>query len=326
MRKRYQKLTVLALVIILLLGLTGCREKEVVTIKVGVAIYRFDDNFMSLYRYELEQYFISLNNEDYNYALTIVDSQFDQNLQDQQIDDFISQRFDVLIVNMVKKNATADIVAKCKAANIPVVFINREPEDPEDLNIWSGEETYVGSDARDSGVYQGEIILDLPNHGDLNNNGSLDYIMLIGDPNNTDAQFRTEYSIGVIKNAGIKVNKLGEKVCNWQSDEAEKAMADFLNKFSKHEIDVIFCNNDSMAIGALTALKAAGYEVGKNVYLVGVDAIPEAIAAIENDEMTGTVLNDHVGQAHKAADVAIALLNGEEVVPYYWVNYKKITK
>ena len=326
MKMKYRSIIIITIILLLLNNLLACKIKETKIIKIGIVIYRFDDNFMTMYRDEMADYFAELNAEKTGYEYEIVDSRYDQNLQNSQIDSFINHGIDVLIVNIVENNAASTVVNKAKNADIPIVLINREPENQEDMYIWPGKECYVGSDARDSGTYQGEIILELPDHGDLNDNGAIDYIMLIGDPENTDAQFRTEYSISSIENAGIKVNEVGSKICNWMADEAEPAVAQFLATNRKGTIDVIISNNDAMAIGALKALKDAGYEVGEDIYLVGVDAIPEAIIAIESGEMTGTVLNDHYNQARKAIDVAILLANGEEVVPYYWVNYRKILR
>ena len=65
--------------------------------------------------------------------------------------------------------------------------------------------------------------------------------------------------------------------------------------------------------------------LGTDIYLVGADAIPEATDTIKAGDMTGTVLNDHIGQSHTAIDVAIRLMNGEPVDKYMWINYIKIT-
>ncbi len=92
------------------------------------------------------------------------------------------------------------------------------------------------------------------------------------------------------------------------------------------DIDVIFCNNDGMALGAAQAISAADRTVGKDIYLVGVDALDECQTMVKEGTMTGTVLNDHIGQSHKAVDVAIELLNGKEIQNYYWVDYLKVDK
>jgi methyl-galactoside transport system substrate-binding protein len=81
-----------------------------------------------------------------------------------------------------------------------------------------------------------------------------------------------------------------------------------------------------MALGAATAIQTAGRKVGEDIYLLGVDALPEAIDLIKEGDMTGTVLNDHIGQSHTAVDVAVKLLNGEDIENYYWVDYVKVDK
>ena len=88
-----------------------------------------------------------------------------------------------------------------------------------------------------------------------------------------------------------------------------------------NKIEVVFCNNDAMALGAAAAITAAGRTVGKDIYLVGVDALAECQEMVQKGEMTGTVLNDHIAQSHAAVDVAIDLLNGKEIKNYYWIDY-----
>ena len=81
-----------------------------------------------------------------------------------------------------------------------------------------------------------------------------------------------------------------------------------------------------MALGAATAITTAGRTVGEDIYLLGVDALEEAVQLVKDGEMTGTVLNDHIGQSHTAVDVAVKLLNGEAIDNYYWVDYVKVNK
>jgi methyl-galactoside transport system substrate-binding protein len=181
----------------------------------------------------------------------------------------------------------------------------------------------VGADARQSGTYQGEIIRDLPNGGDIDGDGVVRYVMLVGDPENTDAQYRTEFSIKALTDAGIEVEQLFQQRGDWEQSKGQELSANALAQFGD-KIDVIFANNDGMAMGAIQAIKAAGRTVGKDIYLVGVDAIPEAIDAIKAGDMTGTVLNDHIGQSHTAVNAALLYIMGASVDTYYWVNYQKV--
>ena len=298
-------------------------------IKVGVSIYKFDDAFMTLYREEIDRYFKSLNNDSVTYEVSIQDGKGDQAEQTNQITNFIAQGYDVLILNLVQATSARTVMDQCAAAGIPTVFINREPSE-EDMNAFSsgdfaGKYTYVGADARQSGRFQGELITDLPNKGDINGDGKLQYVMIEGDPENVDAQYRTEFSISQYKEkSGNDVEQLDDQIGNWQRAEGQRLAANALTQYGD-QIEVIFCNNDDMALGAKVAIEDAGRKINENIYLVGVDALAEAVDAVMSGQMTGTVLNDHIGQSHQAVDCAIKAANGEKLDKYYWVDYVKVT-
>ena len=294
--------------------------------KVGVCIYQFSDNFMTLFRGELENYLVEKGFSKEN--ITIVDGANDQATQTNQIQNFITQGVDVLIINPVNSSSAETITDMVVAADIPLVYINREPDESEEQrwadNNWNV--TYVGCDARQSGTYQGELIADIGlDTLDMNGNGKIDYIMIEGDPENVDAQYRTEYSVKALEDAGLDVNFLDDQVGNWDQATAQQLVA---NSLSQHgnDVEVVFCNNDAMALGALQAIESAGRTVGKDIYLVGVDALSEALEDVIAGTMTGTVFNDHFAQSHSAADAAINYLTGAGNEHYIGCDYVKVTK
>ena len=312
-----KKIVALLLAVMMLLGAVSAFAEDK-PIKVGVCIYQFNDNFMTLYRTELEKYL----KETYGAEVTVVDGKNDQTEQTNQINSFIAEGVDVLIVNLVQSTAAAAVTALAKEADIPVVYINREPSE-EDMGAWEGKITYVGADARQSGTMQGQIVYDREDHGDLNGNGTVDYVMIMGDPENVDAQYRTEFSIKCLTDNGVQVNKLFEQRGDWMQENGQQLAATALAQFGK-DIDVIFCNNDAMALGAYQAIVDAGRKVNEDILLLGVDALDECVEMVANGQMTGTVLNDHIGQSHKAADVAIEAANGTAIDAYYWVDYQMV--
>ncbi len=255
------------------------------------------------------------------YEVTIMDAANDMATQASQVDNFIAQGMDVMIINLVQSSSAATITEKAEAANIPVVYINREPS-AEDMAA-SENITYVGADARQSGTYQGEIVAELPDQGDANGDGIVKYVMIMGDPENVDAQYRTEFSIKALTDAGITVEKLFEQRGDWDQAKGQELAASALAQFGG-EIDVIFCNNDGMALGAAQAITAAGRVVNEDIYLLGVDALDECVEMVEAGTMTGTVLNDHIGQSHGAVDAAINFINDNPVDKYIWVDYQKV--
>ena len=284
--------------------------------KVGISIYKFDDNFMTLYRTELVRYLT----EDLGFKaenVVVQDGKGDQAEQTNQIQNFITQKYDVLILNLVQASSAPEITDMCKEAGIPVVYINREPDAAEEER-WESEglnATYVGCDARQSGTYQGEEILETANKGDINSDGKVSYIMIQGDPENVDAQYRTEFSVKALTDAGMEVEELSKQRGDWDQAKAQQIAQDALNQYGD-KIEVIFCNNDAMALGALQAIEAAGRKVNEDIYLVGVI----------DGKQTGTVFNNHFAQAQAASDIAVKFLSGEKVDAVNMVNYEKVTK
>ena len=301
-------------------------DGDLATKKVGVCIYQFSDNFMTLFRTELEKYLIEKGFAKEN--ITIVDGANDQATQSGQIDSFIADGVDVLIINLVNSSSASTVTDKVVGANIPLVYINREPAADEQQrwadNNWNV--CYVGCDARQSGTYQGEIIGDLGLDAvDFNKNGKIDYIMIKGDPENIDAQYRTEFSIKALQDAGLEVNKLDEQVGMWDQVKGNELVNNALTQYG-NDVEVVFCNNDAMALGALQAIQTAGRKVGTDIYLVGVDALTEVVEYVISGDITGTVFNDHFAQSHNAADAAINYITGAGNEHNIQCDYKKVTK
>ena len=330
------------LAVIMIILICGCnQQKEVINnagsvaagiklVKVGVCIHEFGDASMRLYREEIERYLRLKNNEQVQYELTIVDGKSNQEEQINQVDDFISKKYDVLMVNLVNDSGSGSIIKKCRDANIPIVFIDREPNESDLISSnagdYAGKATFVGADARQAGKLQGEIIAELENKGDISGDGKLQYVMIKGDSNSVDAKYRTALSISSYKEkSGLEVEKLDEQLGMWERGRSEQIVKEDIEKFGK-QIEVIFCNDDNMALGAYDAIKAAGRKVGNDIYVVGVGGTVEASQLVTNGALTGTVSNDYVGQSHKAVDIMIDLANGGKAALYNWVDYIKITQ
>ena len=312
--------------------------------KIGVTIYKFDDTFMSYVRNTIESAAKAVGVD--KVELSVQDSQYDQPKQNDQVDQFLTQGVTALAINLVDPSAVAVVIGKVKAKNLPIVFFNREP-DAKEMAAYD-KAYYVGAKAQASGTMEGEIVADYWKahpEADLNKDGVLQYAMLIGDPSNTDAKFRTEFSIKAVEAAGIKVQKLAEDTAMWDRVKAQEKMAAFLTA-NKGKIEVVFANNDDMALGAIEALKAAGYfGADKKLFMpvVGVDATPPALDAMEQGTLLGTVLNDATNQGKATFELAFAAASGAamktSVAPlanadgnadaagkYVWVPYVKVTK
>jgi len=300
-------------------------------VEIGCAIYKFDDTFMTGVRNAIAEAAKDKAKVD------IVDSQNSQSTQNDRVDMFITKRMNSMAINPVDRTAAGVIIDKAKAENIPVVFFNREPL-PEDMHKWD-KVYYVGAKAEESGTMSGQIIVDYwTSHpeADRNGDGVLQYVMLKGEPGHQDAELRTEFSMKAVADAGIKVEKLAEDTGLWDRVRGQEKMAAFLAAHGD-KIEAVFANNDDMALGAIEALKAAGYfKDGKFMPVVGVDATAPAIQALEEGTLLGTVLNDAVNQGVATFNLAYLLAKGEtptsenagyEITDgqYVWVPYKKVT-
>ena len=287
---------------------------------IGVCIYKFDDAFMTTYRNALQEIL-----EGKGYTVTFMDGKNDQAEQNNQINNFIAQKVDALIINPVMTSAADQIIATVKDAGVPTVLINREPT-ADQMSAYD-KLVYVGCDARQSGTMQGELILDTANKGDINGDGKVSYIMIQGDPENVDAQYRTEFSVKALTDAGMEVEELDLQRGDWDRNKGQEIAQNDLAKFGE-DIEVIFCNNDDMAIGALQAIQAAGRKVNEDIYLVDVDALDAALNEVAAGNMTGTVLNDAQGQAEGAVAAMEELLGGKTYAAgeqSIYVDYVKVT-
>ena len=297
---------------------------------IGAAIYRYDDTFMSYVRNTIEQ------NAQGKALLTMADSQNAQTIQNDQVDQFITRGMKAIAINPVDRTAAGTIIDKAMERDVPVVFFNREPF-AEDMAKWDNV-YYVGAKAEESGSMQGEIAAEwwkANPTADKNGDGIMQYIMLKGEPGHQDAELRTEFSVKAVTAAGIQVQLLAEDTAYWQRPTAVEKMDAFWSRFGD-QIEVVFCNNDDMALGVIESLRKAGFFTdGRFLPVLGVDATAPALQAVGEGTLLGTVLNDAVNQGKATFDIAYALATGADPADtdwtitdgkYIWVPYQKVTR
>lgn len=331
-----RKVSMTALILALILAFSQCSFAD--DVKIGSCIYRFSDAFMLRFRNAM-----SAETEREGASIFILDSQNDQTIQDQQVDELISSGVNVLIINPVDRMAAQNIVDKAKNANIPVVFINREP--PTEILKTYDKAYYVGAKAEESGTEQGELLAAyLKEHPeyDKNNDKKLQFVMLMGENGHQDMILRSEYSVKALKDSGIVPVQVIGAIANWDKLQAMNMMNAFIMSIGPENIEAVIANNDEMALGAVEALKANDYNKGNpEMYIpvVGVDANASALDAMDRGEMLGTVLNDADGQGKAAVKLAAALVSGKDIKSdikslgyeitdnrYIWIPYQKVTR
>ncbi|MDR3432253.1 MAG: galactose/glucose ABC transporter substrate-binding protein MglB [Rouxiella aceris] len=274
--------------------------------RIGVTIYKYDDNFMSGLRKDLEKDAKAAP----DVQLLMNDSQNDQSKQNDQIDVLIAKGVKSLAINLVDPAAAPVVIEKARAAGIPVVFFNKEPS-RKALDSYD-KVYYVGTDSKESGVIQGELIAKQWKANpawDLNKDGVIQYVLLKGEPGHPDAEARTTYVIRTLNDkAGIKTQQLQLDTAMWDTAQAKDKTDAWLSGPNANKIEVVIANNDAMAMGAVEALKAHNKS---SIPVFGVDALAEALAMVKSGAMAGTVLNDAENQAKATFDLAKNLADGK---------------
>ncbi len=334
MGKRRGRIALL-LALFLALALSACGgEEEPRTIRVGVALYLQDDTFISTIAQHLQQMVMEEEQaRGVKINLSIADGRGNQSVQNEQVDRFLDRDCDVICVNIVDRTAAAVLIDKAQAAGVPIIFFNREPVE-EDLNRWE-RAYYVGSRADRAGRLQGELVLDAWRFSqeelDRSGDGVLQYVMLEGEPGHQDTLMRTEYSVRALVSAGVPVEKLANNSADWQRGQAKMRMQQWLDEL-EGPIEVVFANNDDMALGAIDACLEDGIPPEEMPFIVGVDATPPALAAMAEGTLKGTVQNDARGQAERILELCFDLASGAEPSPekitdghYVWLWYTAVT-
>ena len=307
---------------------------------IGSCIYKFDDTFMTGVRNNMQKAAESLGAE-----IELVDSQNRQPMQNDQVDTFITKGVNALIINPVDRSAAGPLADKAKAADLPIVFINREP-DKAVLDGWD-KAYYVGAKAEESGTIGGQLIAEYFKahpEADKNKDGKLQYILIKGEQGHQDATLRSEYCVKAMLDAGLEIEEIGSDNANWDKVQGHDKMKNFITALGVDAIEAVLANNDDMALGAVEALKSEGYNLGtdgkdpsKFIPVVGVDATAPALQAIAKGQMLGTSLNDAKNQGTAAVLIANKIAQGQEVTKdsigytitdgkYVWIPYVRVTQ
>jgi len=291
--------------------------------KVGVIISNFNDPYMFSVKQSLEN--IEKENPD-KVRFSFYDAKNNQSIQNETVGTLIDSNIDLLLVNLVDARVSnvLEIIGNVSRKDVPLIFFNIEL--PIDAKKNPKKVVVIATDAKKSGVLQGKILVDLWNSNkesiDKNKDNLLQYIMLQGKTNNESAIERTKYSISNLNANGIKTQELALIGCNWERECAKNAINSLLLKYGSN-IEAIISNNDSMAVGAVEALQAFGYNKGdktKTIPVVGVDAIQEARDLIKKGYMAGTVIQDPKELATALYSVGLNLAYNRE--PLEGTDYK----
>ena len=316
--------------------LAGCGDKPAPTpdpagssLNVAVFYYDFSDVYISSVRNSMNSQLDALGVKYNNY-----DGASNQSQQTDQINTAIANGANLLIVNIVETSspdAAQNAVEAARTAGIPIIFFNREVSN-DVVNSYE-KCAFVGTDAPEAGHMQGKLIGEylLANYDavDLNGDGVISYVMFKGQEGNAEAEARTQFGVEdanavltaagkpelVYYNASATDKYLVDQGGKWSAQAANDYMSSILPEYSEangNMVELIICNNDGMAEGAVSALQGAGYNTGdgKTIPVFGVDATDSAKQLINEGKMTGTIKQDAEGMASTIVNLVSSVKNG----------------
>lgn len=305
------------------------------SLKVDVFYYDFSDVYISTVRAAMDEQLKAMGIEPKNW-----DAAGSQPTQTDQVNTAIADSSDLLIVNIVETSTSdpaKDIVEAARAADIPVIFFNREVADNEVINSYD-KCAFVGTNAPDAGHMQGEMIGNylMENYDtvDLNGDGTISYVMFKGQEGNAEAEARTQYAVEdankilteggkpelAYYDANASTKYLVDAQGKWSAQAANDYMVTLLGSYNKDNnnmVELIICNNDGMAEGAISALQNVGYNKGEGSTIIpvfGVDATDSAKKLIKEGNMAGSIKQDAVGMASTINTLVKNVQDGAELM------------
>ena len=304
MKKTLRSVILLVLALSMLLALTACSTSQKSDkVKIGVTLMDFSTEF----GIGLKDYMTAKADAMGDVELTVVDAGGDAAKQLQQVETFISQKVDAIIMQPQEQEACSPAIDKAKAAGIPIINCNS-------LTI-TEPDAYVGSNDSESAEIAMTYIAE-----QLGGKGNV--LMMHGHPGQTAEVKRTEGAMDILAQ-NPDMTLLDEQTADWDRAEAMTLMENWIQAYGD-QINAVFCQNDEMALGALNALVQAD-----NVLVVGVDAIDDALQSVKDGKMDATVYQDCKGQAEGAIEAAYKLAKGESVekeilIPFILVTTENV--
>jgi inositol transport system substrate-binding protein len=281
--------------------------------KIGVSMAVFDDNFLTVLRNGIDA-----QAKDMGAEVQIEDAGNDVAKQLDQIKNFAASGVQAIIVNPVDTSATQAMSDAAAAANIPLVYVNRQPIN---VDTMPDNQAFVASNEVDSGTLETKEVCRL-----LKAAGKTEaniYVMM-GELSNQAAVQRTKdiHDVMAGPDCGVKLNIIDEQTANWSRDQAQTMMTNWISAGKPY--DAVIANNDEMAIGAIQAMKAANVDM-KTMIVSGIDATQDALAAMAAGDLDVTVFQDAAGQGKGALEAAIALAAGKPVEQKVYIPFQLVT-
>lgn len=279
--------------------------------RIGVSMTSFDNPFLTIVLNGIR----AEADKTPGVTLSVEDAQLDVARQLNQVQNFVANGVDAIIVNAVDGDSTAAITAAATGAGIPLVYVNHPPAEL-DSGMPKGT-AYVGSQEKDAGKLEADAVC-----AALKGRENPKAVILMGPLENHAALVRTKMVEEAFARPDCKVEILEKQTAAWNRVQAQDLMAQWLT--AGLQFDAVVANNDEMAIGAAQALQSAG---GKgDVVIAGIDATADGLAAMQAGQMDVTVYQNATGQGEDAVKIAAAAAAGQPMPPETWIPFEPVTK
>jgi methyl-galactoside transport system substrate-binding protein len=316
----------------------SCAKQDPV---VGLFVYNEQDPFMQGFAGQI------VNAASSSFRVKLFYAGNSQLIQNEQIDAMVAEKPALMMINPVDRLGSFAIIRRLEAANIPVIFFNREPL-ADDLALWD-KTFYVGASAAQSGQLQAQLVMNLfggdpahLNEYDRNHDGVIQTIILKGEQGHQDAETRTTEVLRSFDERHFRIQVIAQEIANWNYNEAYVKMGRLLDNY-RGRFELVISNNDDMALGAINRMRQSGIFRDTNgngridrhdttwIPVVGIDGLTDAEESISDGYLYGTVKNDSLRMAESMVELANVLVNNAPesslTIPltdgkYIWVDYR----
>ncbi|MEA3537044.1 sugar ABC transporter substrate-binding protein [Rhizobium sp. CC-YZS058] len=299
----------LALTALSLLTLPSFAAPAAAETRIAVSMTSFDNPFLTILLNGIRDEAA----RGQGVELIAEDAQLDPAKQLSQVQNFIANGVDAIIVNPVDGDSTAAITQAAADAKVPLVYVNHPPAEL-DAGMPDGT-AFVGSNEKESGTMEAEAACKL-----LGGQGTA--VILMGPLENHAALQRTRDVEAAFSQPECKIEIVEKQTANWNRTQAQDLVSSWLTAGT--QFDAVIANNDEMAIGAAQALKAAGVTMDK-VVIAGIDATPDGLAAMKAGDIDVTVYQNATKQGEVSVRTAIRLAAGEKSEKTLWVPFEPVT-
>lgn len=288
------------LVILLVFTLVGCgAQAEDPPIRVGLCVPTANASYAPALQKELERN---------NCYVNILAGKNDQSLQNRQVTQLVHEGYDLLIIEPVIRLAADALLAGLESAKIPAILLNT----PQQATRTNRQVCQVAFSEQQAGALQGQCVLNTPDRGDLNGDGRVACAYLAGPEDLVNTSIHVNACLAALRDQEVSVELLAQVYGDDSPARGQALTEGLLDRFG-NAIEVLFCGNSQLALGALDALRAAGQVVNEDIYVVCIGDDPEIVRCVEAGTITGAVVADYATMAVRVTEAAEILLSGRSL-------------